>query len=95
MHAMHAPCNQDLKFSMHAPDHPLAADEDCHIDKTQFSVPFVCGCRDLGEGLRRIAEGGALSIYLKKRHSQSQGTIQEQGSSVSDCVNIHKAQLLL
>src|SRR5215475_8790899 len=33
------------------------ADEENHIDKRQFTVPFVCGCRDLGEALRRIAEG--------------------------------------
>lgn len=31
-----------------------------HIDKTQFKVPFVCGARDLGEALRRIAEGAAM-----------------------------------
>ena len=36
------------------------ADEDNHIDKHQFKVPFVCGCRDLGEALRRIAEGAAM-----------------------------------
>lgn len=36
------------------------ADEEFHIDKTKFKVPFVCGCRDLGEGLRRIAEGAAM-----------------------------------
>ncbi|MEP7105646.1 MAG: pyridoxal 5'-phosphate synthase lyase subunit PdxS [Chloroflexota bacterium] len=36
------------------------ADEENHIDKHQFKVPFVCGCRDLGEALRRIAEGAAM-----------------------------------
>ncbi len=36
------------------------ADEENHIDKHAFKVPFVCGCRDLGEGLRRIAEGAAM-----------------------------------
>src|SRR5688500_13483259 len=36
------------------------ADETHHIDKHQFKVPFVCGCRDLGEALRRIAEGAAM-----------------------------------
>jgi pyridoxal 5'-phosphate synthase pdxS subunit len=36
------------------------ADEAHHIDKHQFKVPFVCGCRDLGEALRRIAEGAAM-----------------------------------
>jgi pyridoxal 5'-phosphate synthase pdxS subunit len=36
------------------------ADEEFHIDKQSFRVPFVCGCRDLGEALRRIGEGAAL-----------------------------------
>jgi pyridoxal 5'-phosphate synthase pdxS subunit len=36
------------------------ADEQFHIDKRSFDVPFVCGCRDLGEALRRIAEGAAM-----------------------------------
>ena len=36
------------------------ADDHHHIDKTQFQVPFVCGCRTLGEALRRISEGAAL-----------------------------------
>ncbi len=36
------------------------ADDMFHIDKHDFKVPFVCGCRDLGEALRRIGEGAAL-----------------------------------
>jgi len=36
------------------------ADEANHIDKWAFKVPFVCGCRDLGEALRRIGEGAAM-----------------------------------
>ena len=36
------------------------ADEENHIDKHAFKVPFVCGCRDLGEALRRISEGAAM-----------------------------------
>jgi pyridoxal 5'-phosphate synthase pdxS subunit len=36
------------------------ADEENHINKHEFKVPFVCGARDLGEALRRIAEGAAL-----------------------------------
>merc|ERR1719229_1476897 len=36
------------------------ADEDNHINKTQFKVPFVCGCRNLSEALRRIAEGASM-----------------------------------
>ena len=36
------------------------ADEDHHVWKHDFTVPFVCGCRDLGEALRRIGEGAAM-----------------------------------
>ena len=36
------------------------ADEEFHINKHEFTVPFVCGARDLGEALRRIAEGAAM-----------------------------------
>jgi len=36
------------------------ADEEHHIDKWKFTVPFVCGCRNLGEALRRIGEGAAM-----------------------------------
>ncbi len=36
------------------------ADEENHINKHKFTVPFVCGCRNLGEALRRIAEGAAM-----------------------------------
>lgn len=36
------------------------ADDTYHVEKGEFSVPFVCGCRNLGEALRRIAEGAAM-----------------------------------
>lgn len=36
------------------------ADEECHIDKWQFAIPFVCGARNLGEAARRIAEGASM-----------------------------------
>jgi pyridoxal 5'-phosphate synthase pdxS subunit len=36
------------------------ADDSFHVDKFAFKIPFVCGCRDLGEALRRIGEGAAL-----------------------------------
>jgi len=36
------------------------ADEDNHVNKNKFKVPFVCGCRNLGEALRRIAEGASM-----------------------------------
>merc|ERR1712106_275893 len=40
------------------------ADGEFHIDKNDFGIPFVCGAKDLGEALRRIAEGAAM-IRLK------------------------------
>ena len=36
------------------------ADTEHHVDKHKFKIPFVCGCRDLGEALRRIGEGAAM-----------------------------------
>jgi pyridoxal 5'-phosphate synthase pdxS subunit len=36
------------------------ADDEYHVDKRAFSIPFVCGCRNLGEALRRIGEGAAM-----------------------------------
>lgn len=36
------------------------ADEEHHINKHNFKVPFVCGCRDLGEALRRVSEGASM-----------------------------------
>jgi pyridoxal 5'-phosphate synthase pdxS subunit len=50
------------------------ADESNHIDKTQFKVPFVCGCRNLGEALRRVAEGAAM---LRTKGEAGTGNIVE------------------
>mmetsp|Transcript_17400 Transcript_17400/g.39286 ORF Transcript_17400/g.39286 Transcript_17400/m.39286 type:complete len:329 (+) Transcript_17400:180-1166(+) len=50
------------------------ADEANHIDKNAFSVPFVCGCRNLGEALRRIAEGAAM---LRTKGEAGTGNIVE------------------
>mmetsp|Transcript_3507 Transcript_3507/g.6638 ORF Transcript_3507/g.6638 Transcript_3507/m.6638 type:complete len:329 (-) Transcript_3507:1964-2950(-) len=50
------------------------ADEENHIDKNQFKVPFVCGCRDLGEALRRVAEGAAM---LRTKGEAGTGNIVE------------------
>ncbi len=63
------------------------ADEAFHINKHEFRVPFVCGCRDLGEALRRLAEGAAMirtkgeagtgNIVEAVRHMRSvQGSIR-------------------
>ena len=37
------------------------ADDSYHVEKHDFKIPFVCGCRNLGEALRRIGEGAAMS----------------------------------
>merc|ERR1719231_2105083 len=63
------------------------ADEENHINKTKFTVPFVCGCRDLGEALRRIGEGACMirtkgeagtgNVVEAVRHSRAvQGAIR-------------------
>jgi pyridoxal 5'-phosphate synthase pdxS subunit len=50
------------------------ADEENHVDKRGFTVPFVCGCRDLGEALRRISEGAAL---LRTKGEAGTGNVVE------------------
>ena len=50
------------------------ADEEHHIDKTGFTVPFVCGARNLGEALRRIAEGAAM---IRTKGEAGSGNIVE------------------
>jgi pyridoxal 5'-phosphate synthase pdxS subunit len=71
------------------------ADEEHHIDKWAFRIPFVCGCRDLGEALRRIGEGAAMirtkgeagtgDIVNAVRHMRSVfGAIRRVGTLSSD-----------
>jgi pyridoxal 5'-phosphate synthase pdxS subunit len=50
------------------------ADEQFHVDKTPFTTPFVCGARDLGEALRRIAEGAAM---IRSKGEAGSGNIVE------------------
>jgi pyridoxal 5'-phosphate synthase pdxS subunit len=50
------------------------ADEEHHIDKTKFTIPFVCGARNLGEALRRIAEGAAM---IRTKGEAGSGNIVE------------------
>lgn len=50
------------------------ADDKFHINKREFTVPFVCGCRDLGEALRRIAEGASM---LRTKGEPGTGNIVE------------------
>jgi len=50
------------------------ADEENHINKHKFQVPFVCGCRNLGEALRRVAEGAAM---LRTKGEAGTGNVVE------------------
>ena len=50
------------------------ADDVYHVNKHEFSVPFVCGCRNLGEALRRIAEGAA---FIRTKGEAGTGNIVE------------------
>src|SRR5665811_753088 len=60
-HFVEAQILQELKIDYIDESEVLTpADEECHIDKTKFELPFVCGARNLGEALRRIAEGAAM-----------------------------------
>ncbi len=57
------------------------ADEANHIDKHAFKVPFVCGCRNLGEALRRIAEGAAM---MRTKGEAGTGNIVEAVRQLRD-----------
>ena len=63
------------------------ADEQFHIDKAPFKVPFVCGCKNLGEALRRIQEGAAM---IRTKGEAGTGNIVE----VSENVMMESSQCL-
>lgn len=60
------------------------ADEEHHIDKSKFKVPFVCGCRDLGEALRRIQEGAAM---IRTKGEAGTGNVVEAVRHMRKIVN--------
>ncbi len=78
------------------------ADDQFHIDKHQFKIPFVCGCRNLGEALRRIGEGAAMirtkgeagtgNVVEAVRHQRSvQGEIRRiQGMPREELMTVAK-----
>jgi pyridoxal 5'-phosphate synthase pdxS subunit len=78
------------------------ADDQFHIDKHQFKIPFVCGCRNLGEALRRIGEGAAMirtkgeagtgNVVEAVRHQRAvQGEIRRiQGMPVEELMSAAK-----
>ena len=65
------------------------ADEEHHVDKHAFNVPFVCGCRNLGEALRRIGEGAAL---IRTKGEAGSGNIVEAVRHLR-AVNSHMRRL--
>jgi pyridoxal 5'-phosphate synthase pdxS subunit len=60
------------------------ADETNHIDKHAFKVPFVCGCRNLGEALRRISEGAAM---MRTKGEAGTGNIVEAVRQLRDVLS--------
>jgi pyridoxal 5'-phosphate synthase pdxS subunit len=60
------------------------ADESNHIDKHAFKVPFVCGCRNLGEALRRITEGAAM---IRTKGEAGTGNIVEAVRQLRDVLS--------
>src|SRR5438477_5741158 len=80
------------------------ADEENHVDKWAFTVPFVCGARDLGEALRRISEGAAMirtkgeagtgNVVEAVRHMRAvQGGIRRLGALRSDELMVEAKRL--
>lgn len=74
------------------------ADEEHHIDKRTFAIPFVCGCRDLGEALRRIGEGAAL---IRTKGEAGSGNIVEAvrhmravNQALRKLANLDRAELM-
>jgi len=80
------------------------ADEEHHVDKWAFQVPFVCGARNLGEALRRIAEGAALirtkgeagsgNVVEAVRHMRTIVTQMRRVTRLTDSELVHEAKEL-
>ncbi|CRK22562.1 hypothetical protein HYQ45_000233 [Verticillium longisporum] len=69
------------------------ADKDAHVDKSPYKAPFVCGCRNLGEALRRIAEGAAM---IRTKGEAGTGDVVEAVTHVKTVKrDIARAQALL
>jgi pyridoxal 5'-phosphate synthase pdxS subunit len=68
------------------------ADEANHVDKHAFKVPFVCGCRDLGEALRRISEGAAM---IRTKGEAGTGNVVEAVRHMRQVMgDIHRIQTM-
>ncbi|MCD6248704.1 MAG: pyridoxal 5'-phosphate synthase lyase subunit PdxS [candidate division Zixibacteria bacterium] len=64
------------------------ADEQYHIDKWPFKVPFVCGCRNLGEALRRISEGAAM---IRTKGEAGTGDVSQAVKHLREICSVMKA----
>ena len=67
-HTALEPCTRcRLRTTPHLGQVLTMADEDNHVNKNKFNIPFVCGCRNLGEALRRIAEQHGQSAPIARQ----------------------------
>ncbi|MBI4362646.1 MAG: pyridoxal 5'-phosphate synthase lyase subunit PdxS [Euryarchaeota archaeon] len=73
-HLVEAEILQSLGADMIDESEVLTPADEHHIDKTRFTVPFVCGARDLGEALRRIQEGAAM---IRTKGEAGTGDVKE------------------
>ncbi|PXF57622.1 MAG: pyridoxal 5'-phosphate synthase lyase subunit PdxS [Candidatus Methanogaster sp.] len=73
-HTMEARILEAIGADMLDESEVLTPADEFHIDKTQFTIPFVCGARNLGEALRRIAEGAAM---IRTKGEAGTGDVRE------------------
>ncbi|KAG1775759.1 ethylene inducible protein hever, partial [Suillus placidus] len=68
------------------------ADEDYHINKHNYKVPFICGARNLGEALRRISEGA--TFIRTKGEAGTSNVVEAVGHQCSIMSEIRKASIM-
>jgi pyridoxal 5'-phosphate synthase pdxS subunit len=68
------------------------ADNKYHVDKWQFKVPFVCGCRNIGEALRRISEGAAM---IRTKGEAGTGDVSQAVKHLREINSVIKAMTVM
>jgi pyridoxal 5'-phosphate synthase pdxS subunit len=68
------------------------ADNKYHVDKWQFKVPFVCGCRNIGEALRRISEGAAM---IRTKGEAGTGDVSQAVKHLREINSVLKAMTVM
>lgn len=68
------------------------ADNKYHIDKWSYKVPFVCGCRNLGEALRRISEGAAM---IRTKGEAGTGDVSQAVKHLREITSVMKALMVM